>query len=109
MMELLEAAIANQIAAQHLPELRLIAVGKYRFWVQRPRRSNEHPATKHKRRKERKTRIWFLKRALENEKQEKRIQREVTAGDWEFLRDREDEVRKEKTGGSVVFLRDETE
>ena len=107
MMELPEAVIASQIAAQKLPELRLITVGKYRFWVQHPRRSKKHPPTRHKAKKERKTQIWFLKRALEDHKQEKRIQKEVTAGDWEFLRDRVDGLCEVGTGGSVVFLRDE--
>ena len=104
MMELPEAVIASQIAVQDLPKQRLIAVGKCRFWVQHQRRSN--PAMRDKEKSLRKTQLWFLKRALENERQEKRIQRAMTAEDWEFFRDRTHGVVEEGPG-SLVFLKDE--
>lgn len=78
MNTLKEFQIAKAIAHQDLPSLRIISVGRYRFWVQR-RRAAATSAT-----------VWFLRRALEDPQQEAEISRLVHPDDWKFLADRSD-------------------
>lgn len=87
-----ETEIAKSIAAQELPSLRIISVGRYRFWVQH-RKANADPGgggggggsgcrpPKV---------VWFLRRALEDPLQEAEIMRVVHPDDWKFLADRSD-------------------
>lgn len=89
MSQLPEYIFASQLAAQDLPELRLIAVGKYRFLVQRPRKK---PKTKSKNKpaeEKPESKLWFLRRALEDPTEEKKILEWATKRDWEFLGDKE--------------------
>lgn len=80
MDELLETAIAKAIAAQALPCLRLIAVGRYRFWIQSPDTDDAIGSRQ----------VWFLRRALQDARQEEEISRALDADDWAFLADRSD-------------------
>lgn len=80
-----EARVAKMIADQDLPNLRLIAISEYRFWVQR----------KPKSKKDSKARLWFLRRALEDPKQEHQILKTINSEDWDFL------------GGKSRILKDE--
>ena len=71
-----ESQIAEEIAHQDLQALRIVVVGRYRYWVQRPKPD----------RNDRK--IWFLRRALEDPEQEAEILHTMDRDDWEFLADR---------------------
>ena len=58
-----ESEIAQAIAAQDLPSLRIIIVGRYKYWVQVKQHSQGL------------RRVWFLRRALEDSIQEAEILR----------------------------------
>lgn len=77
-----EGKIAEAIGAQYLPSLRIIAIGRYRFWVEQVPISNADDCRGRK--------IWFLRRALQNAEQEAEILQTVNKEDWEFLSDRSD-------------------
>ena len=82
-----EGKIAQAIGAQHLPALRIIAVGRYRFWVEHlpMYKANDIPRRK----------VWFLRRALQDAEQEAEILRLVNNEDWQFLSDRSDCLAEE--------------
>ena len=87
MHTLKETEIANAIAAQELPSLRIISVGRYRYWVQhRTAKSNSQSSSGSSPLKV----VWFLRRALEDPLQEAEIMRVVHPDDWNFLADRSD-------------------
>ena len=75
MMNHPESIIAHEIAMQDLPSLRLIAVGKYRFWVHHNKRS-KHSSTK----KPKKPTLCFLRHALD-EVEEELVLRTITRKD----------------------------
>lgn len=108
MMQLPEWILASQLAAQDLPELRLIAVGKYRFWVQRPKKKQKAKSkTKPKEKPE--SKLWFLRHALEDPTEEKKVLVWATKRDWEFFGDKETRLTaqaaaEERRGGSRVVL-----
>ena len=70
-----EGRIAKQLAYQYLPNLRLIAIGDYRFWVQR-----DDPANK----------LWYLRKALMDASQEEVMKATLDQKDWDFLSDNPD-------------------
>lgn len=80
-----ETEIAKAIAAQDLPSLRIISVGRYRFWVQREIENSHSNSNGHSPKV-----VWFLRRALEDPLQEVEIRRVVHPDDWKFLADRSD-------------------
>jgi hypothetical protein len=94
MSQLPEYIFASQLAAQDLPELRLIAVGKYRYWVQRPRKKQK-TKSKNKPKEKPKSKLWFLRHALEDPTEEKKILEWATKRDWEFLGDKEVRLTEE--------------
>lgn len=77
-----EGKIAQAISAQDLPALRIIAVGRYRFWLENLPISKANDSCHRK--------VWFLRRALQNAEQEAEILRTVNKEDWQFLADRSD-------------------
>lgn len=87
MNTLKEFQIAKAIANQKLPSLRIISVGRYRFWVQRPADPRGDPTSPPATTK---TVVWYLRRALEDPHQESDISRLVRPDDWKFLADRSD-------------------
>lgn len=82
-----EGKIAQAIGAQDLPALRIIAVGRYRFWLEKLPISNANGSHRRK--------IWFLRHALQNAEQEAEILRVVNKEDWQFLSDRSDCLAQE--------------
>jgi len=76
MNTLRETQIAQETAAQDLPSLRIIAIGRYKYWVQE------------KQCKTSSRNLWFLRRALEYPEQEAEILRIMDQDDWIFLADR---------------------
>lgn len=80
-----ETEIAKAIAAQELPSLRIISVGRYRFWVQHRTAKIDSQST---RGSSPSKVVWFLRRALEDPLQEAEIMRVVHPDDWNFLADR---------------------
>ena len=80
-----ESRIAQKIAVQDLPSLRIIMVGKFKYWVQEmyPNKGSR--------------KVWFLRRALEDPEQEKEILRTINRNDWDFLADRSDALGEDRT------------
>ncbi len=91
MLSLPEAVIARVISTQDLPCLRLIAVGKYRFWVHHNIRTRKHSRTK----KPKKPTLWFLRHALQDKVEEKLVLRTIIRKDWEFLGDKAERLETE--------------
>lgn len=89
MNTLKETKIAKAIAAQDLPSLRLLAVGRYRFWLQRQEVTIDAHGTSGCRPI---PFVWFLRRALEDPLQAAEIARLVPPDDWTFLADRSDHL-----------------
>lgn len=88
-----EAEIAKAIAAQELPSLRIISVGRFRFWVQhQSARKSDVDCPKV---------VWFLHRALEDAEQEAEIMRVVHPDDWKFLADQSDCLAETASDESV--------
>lgn len=113
MAQLSECIFASQLAAQDLPEPRLVAVGKYRFWVQRPRKKQKTESS-NKSKEKPKSELWFLRHALEYPTEEKKILEWATKMDWEFLGDKETRlteaaVAEERRWGSRMVLFKELE
>lgn len=71
-----EGQIATAIAAQNLPNLRVIAVGEYRFWIEHFGGRTEG------------YRVWYLRRALDDLAQSEEIFKIMSKEDWDFLADR---------------------
>lgn len=80
-----ESQIAQEIAAQKLPSLRIIAVGRYKYWVE----GKQREASSRK--------VWFLRRALEDPQQEAEILRTMDQDDWSFLADRSNCIAESPT------------
>ncbi|MCJ1432016.1 hypothetical protein MMC27_001372 [Xylographa pallens] len=70
-----EGRIAKQLAYQYMPNLRLIAIGDYRFWVQRDDPVNI---------------LWYLRTALMDASQEEVMKATLDQKDWDFLSDNPD-------------------
>lgn len=80
--DLREGQIAMEIVTQDLPSLRVIAVGEFKFWLQRMAGEGDQ--------KDQRPTIWFLRRALEDSEQELVIAEIMSREDWAFLAERED-------------------
>ena len=75
-----ECKAAAMIAKQNLPSLRVIAVGKYQFWVQHCLVSVQNESKIDHR-------LWIFSRALEDSEQKAQIMSVMNEDDWDFLAD----------------------
>lgn len=75
-----ECKVAAMIAKQDLRNLRVIAVGKYQFWVQHCSVSVQNGSKADHR-------LWIFSRAMEDSEQKAQIMSVMNEEDWDFLAD----------------------
>lgn len=81
-----EGQIACELSTRNLPDLRVIVVGEFKFWLQRLAKGKDHDDQMPN------CTVWFLRRALEDPDQERVILQTMDKDDWDFLADREDSL-----------------
>ena len=92
--EIPEGRVAQSILSQGFPEMRILAIGRYRFWLAKEKDHTKEPdATLDP--LEYSSRVWLLEEALRNRPQAAEIDRSLDARDWTFMNDLPEHPQKQ--------------